>query len=194
MLPYITSFNTLNCHQCVSLPPSWYLHLSPTNHKYNHSPTMLALYSVNGFKMWLRLFISDAWISERPLICLFHYAPALCTAWACKDERVCRVRGSDVRFVKEQRCVTMKALKKYNNEEKKSSFGGLALSFAFVLKQNRAFHGVWMVECRYFQRRSRWVKLKKKVSDLLNAHNVTSFRIVFRLLFYIFNLCIKNVL
>lgn len=36
---------------------------------------MLALYSVSCFKkMWLCLFISEAWISERPLIRLFHYA------------------------------------------------------------------------------------------------------------------------
>lgn len=53
---------------------------------------MLALYSVNRFKMWLCLFISDAWISERPLICLFHYTLALCTAWACKELCVCRAR------------------------------------------------------------------------------------------------------
>lgn len=50
---------------------------------------MLALYSVNRFNR-LCLFISDAWISERPLICLFHYTLALCTAWARKELCVCR--------------------------------------------------------------------------------------------------------
>lgn len=59
---------------------------------------MLALYSVNRFKMWLCLFISDTWISERPLICLFHYTLALCTAWAGRELRVCwaRVLMSDL--------------------------------------------------------------------------------------------------
>lgn len=46
---------------------------------------MLALYSVNRFKLWLCLFISDTWISERPLICLFHYTLALGTTQACKE-------------------------------------------------------------------------------------------------------------
>lgn len=41
----------------------------------------LALYSVNHFKMWLCLFISETWISERPLICLFHYTLPLCSAY-----------------------------------------------------------------------------------------------------------------
>ena len=78
---------------------------------------MLALYSVNRFKMWLCLFISDAWISERPLICLFHYTLALCTAWACKELNVCWARGSDVRFVREQRYVSMSAEMKSHSED-----------------------------------------------------------------------------
>lgn len=44
MLPYITSFNTLNCHKCVSLSLSWYLHLSEWNHKYNHFPNVGSLF------------------------------------------------------------------------------------------------------------------------------------------------------
>lgn len=49
------------------------------------SPTS-SLYSVNFFQMWLCLFISDAWISERSLICLFHYTAELNTA--CQDMRL----------------------------------------------------------------------------------------------------------
>lgn len=67
---------------------------------------MLALYSVNRFKMWLCLFISDPWISERPLICLFHYTLALhCMSM---HRTACSLgSGSDVRFVRQQRNVTM---------------------------------------------------------------------------------------
>lgn len=91
---------------------------------------MLALYSVNCFKMWLCLFISAAWISERPLICLFHYTLALCTAWACKELRVLPGLRSDVRFVRQQRYVTMSAWKK-----KGTSFWGIILCFLHVLYQ-----------------------------------------------------------
>lgn len=43
-LPYITSFNTLNCHKSVTQAPSWYLHLSDWNHKYNHFPNVGSLF------------------------------------------------------------------------------------------------------------------------------------------------------
>lgn len=67
---------------------------------------MSALYSVNCLKMRVCLFICQALISERPLICLFHYTLELCTSRLHEEPPVCWVWGSDVRFVRQQRCVT----------------------------------------------------------------------------------------
>lgn len=44
ILPYIRSFNTLNCQKCVTQSLSWYLHLSDWNHKYNHFPNVGSLF------------------------------------------------------------------------------------------------------------------------------------------------------
>lgn len=66
---------------------------------------MLALYSVNCFRVWLCLFIFPAWISERPLIRLFHYTLALCTTRQSGGLPACRAQGSDVRFIKAKKDV-----------------------------------------------------------------------------------------
>lgn len=119
MFPYITSFNTLNCHKCVSLSLSRYLHLSEWNHKYNHFPNVGSLFCqlFQNATVPLHFRCMNKWKAINMSLSL-HSGSLHCVSM---QSTVCLLgSGSDVRFVRQQRYVTMSACKK--KRKKKVSF------------------------------------------------------------------------
>lgn len=116
MLPYITSFNTLNCQKHVTLSLSRYLHLSVWNHKYNHFPNVGSLFCqpFQNVTVPLHFRRMNKWKAINMSLSL-QSGTLHCTSMqrtACLPGS-----GSDVRFVRQQRYVTMSAWKKKCHSE-----------------------------------------------------------------------------
>jgi len=111
MLPYITSFRTLNCQTRVTLSLSWYLHLSDWNHKNNHFPNVGSLFcqAFQNVTVPLHFRRMNKWEAINMSLSL-HSGTLHCTSM---QRTVClRGSGSDVRFVRQQRYVNLSAWKK----------------------------------------------------------------------------------
>lgn len=140
MFPYITSFNTLNCHKCVSLSLSRYLHLSEWNHKYNHFPNVGSLFCqlFQNATVPLHFRCMNKWKAINMSLSL-HSGSLHCVSM---QSTVCLLgSGSDVRFVRQQRYVTMSACKKKKKE--KSVVLKIHILFLLFQQTTSSVRGVW---------------------------------------------------